>query len=266
VHIGPRVGGDALAGFRVLTNNVTFSPGTAGSAGSPGVLSVLGGMKLSFDQGRVLSDGGGTISDGSSQAVPSNGMLAALTAGVNLGTGAYKYLVTFITSLGETLTNSSSTNITTTGGNQAVNLTVIPTAFSNTAIIGRNIYRTKVGGSTYFLLTTINDNTTTTYSDTTADASLPATNPPVHPSIGGIIFKNAAGSVVGQIFSDGAISFDAGAITSDGAGKLSAGGFNGPYGTIRSGSLTYVEVYTGAGTPSGDGVTAPRTGALWAKA
>ena len=40
------------------------------------------------------------------------------------------------------------------------------------SVIARKIYRTKAGGSTYWLLATIADNTTTTYTDTAADASL----------------------------------------------------------------------------------------------
>src|SRR5262249_42315303 len=40
----------------------------------------------------------------------------------------------------------------------------------------RKIYRTKVGGSSYFLLTTLADNTSTTYTDNIADASLGATD------------------------------------------------------------------------------------------
>ena len=39
----------------------------------------------------------------------------------------------------------------------------------------RKIYRTKAGGATYYLLTTIADNSTTIYTDNTADVSLPGT-------------------------------------------------------------------------------------------
>jgi hypothetical protein len=39
-------------------------------------------------------------------------------------------------------------------------------------VIGRNIYRTLVGGSTFFYLTSLPDNTTTIYTDSTADGGL----------------------------------------------------------------------------------------------
>src|SRR5260370_11918523 len=39
-------------------------------------------------------------------------------------------------------------------------------------VIGRNIYRTLAGGSTFFYLASLSDNTTTTYNDTAADSTL----------------------------------------------------------------------------------------------
>jgi|GEM_PF-4429013 len=105
--------------------------------------------------------------------VPSAATLA-LAAGSNLGIGVYQYEVTYVTANGET-TGGTSASITTTAGNQAVNLTAIPTGPTGTT--ARKIYRTVVGGSTYKLLTTLNDNSTTIYSDTTADGSLGATVP-----------------------------------------------------------------------------------------
>lgn len=140
----------------------------------------------------------------------------ALAAGTALGVGVYYYLVTFVdNNSGETSQALSTTaNITTTTNNQDINLSAIPTGPTGT--VKRNIYRTKVGGSTYFLLTTLNDNTTTTYSDTTADASLPATNPPLHPSFGGsVIVKDHSGTVQWQVYSDGAVL---GNIKSNGGG------------------------------------------------
>lgn len=98
----------------------------------------------------------------------------ALTTGTALGVGNYQYEVTFVTANGET-TGGTAASITTTSGNQAVNLTAIPTGPTGTT--SRKIYRTAVGGSTYGLLTTLGDNTTTTYGDTTADGSLGAAIP-----------------------------------------------------------------------------------------
>lgn len=72
-------------------------------------------------------------------------------------------------------TTSPSVNIPTsnTTNEQTVALSSIPTGPAGTT--ARKVYRTAAGGSTYKLLTTISNNSTTTYSDTTADASLGAT-------------------------------------------------------------------------------------------
>ena len=101
------------------------------------------------------------------------------------------------------------------------------------------------------MLTTLNDNTTTTYTDSITDASISATNPPANPSFGGsLTVKNNSGAVKAQIFSNGAISFDGGSITSDGAGDLSAvtGTFtsNLKIGPAVSGSLSSILYQTGS--------------------
>ncbi len=128
---------------------------------------------------------------GSQFSAPSSAPSAARAAGTSLSVGTYQYLVTYLSQGGET-TAGPSVSVTTTSNNQNVNLTNIPIAPSSTIlpgiatnqVIGRNIYRTQVGGSTFYLLATIADNTSTTYTDTTADASLftNATPPTVNTS------------------------------------------------------------------------------------
>lgn len=59
--------------------------------------------------------------------------------------------------------------------NATVPLSAIP--LGGGSVTSRKLYRTVAGGSVYKLLATIADNVTTTYSDTTADASLGATAP-----------------------------------------------------------------------------------------
>lgn len=99
----------------------------------------------------------------------------ALAAGTDLGIGQYFYTVTFYTALGETHGTGITTyqTITTTAGNQNVNLTNIPVS-TDPRVVGRKLYRTVVGGSNYTagLLTTIADNTTTTFLDNVPDGSL----------------------------------------------------------------------------------------------
>lgn len=116
---------------------------------------------------------------GSQFGSPNSGMTATPGSGTALGIGSYQYVVTFLSQAGETLP-SPLLPATTTSGNQAMLLSSIPagpttTTLPGTAtniVIGRNLYRSLVGGSTLFLLTTLQDNTTTTYSDNLPDSTL----------------------------------------------------------------------------------------------
>ncbi len=116
---------------------------------------------------------------GSQFAPPATGMTALATSGSALGVGTYQYAVTFLTQGGETLPSPVVISATS-NGNQAMLLSAIPLGPSTTilpgtatnAVIGRNLYRTLVGGTTLFLLATLQDNTTTTYNDSLADTVL----------------------------------------------------------------------------------------------
>lgn len=100
--------------------------------------------------------------------------LAGLGAG-NVNSGTHSYKITFVTAGGETDAGAVSNVVTTTGGNGQVALSAIP--LGSVLTTSRKIYRTAAGGSTYKLLATLADNTTTTYADNIADASL-STNAP----------------------------------------------------------------------------------------
>jgi len=102
---------------------------------------------------------------------------ASLTATNITGTGAlsagtYLYVVTFVSSAGESYAGPASAAVTAaaTSYNQ---LSLIPT--SPTGATSRNIYRTRANGGSYLLAATINDNSTTSYNDTLADTSLGTT-------------------------------------------------------------------------------------------
>ncbi len=99
------------------------------------------------------------------------------TAGGGVTPGTHSYVVTYTAANGETIGGAASNVITavlTTG--QTVPLTAIPIGPAGT--VARKIYRTVAGNAgNYLLLATIADNTTTTYSDTTADAGLGAAAP-----------------------------------------------------------------------------------------
>lgn len=95
----------------------------------------------------------------------------------NVDNGAHRYLCTFVTADGETQAGDVSASITVTDKttNGKVSLTAIP--IGGALVTSRKIYRTVAAGSTYLLLATIADNTTTTYTDNIADASLGAEAP-----------------------------------------------------------------------------------------
>ena len=132
---------------------------------------------------------------GSYFAQPGSGMAAAPASGAGLSVGAYQYAVTFLSQGGET-TPSPPVSVTTTAGNQKVNLSLIPLGPSQPAtpgiatntVIGRNIYRTLVGGSTLSLLATLGDNSTTTYTDTTADSALSGKPQPPTVNTSGVMY------------------------------------------------------------------------------
>ena len=129
---------------------------------------------------------------GSAYAAPVSAASATPTAGSGLSSGTYQYLTTFITQGGETPAGPS-VSVTTNGGNQQVALSNIPvapnqgqaqgtasTGVATNNVIGRGIYRTAVEGSTFYYLTALQDNTTTTYIDNAPDTSLVTTaTPPV---------------------------------------------------------------------------------------
>jgi len=83
--------------------------------------------------------------------------------------GAYKYQYTYISSKGAE-TNGSGASAGITPSSQKVDLSNI--TVGDTDVAKRRIYRTEAGGSVYYLLDTINDNSTTTYTDDITDVNL----------------------------------------------------------------------------------------------
>lgn len=85
-------------------------------------------------------------------------------------TGAYKYKMTWVynNNPGSESSASSPSSVVNPAAQQ-VNLSNI--AVGGTGCTSRNLYRTQAGGSLYYFLATINDNTTTVYVDNVADAA-----------------------------------------------------------------------------------------------
>lgn len=98
--------------------------------------------------------------------------LAGLGAG-NVDNGTHYYFVTYVTANGETnLSSGASVTVADKTVNGQVTVT-IPTS-SDTRVTARKIYRNTANSYSWVevkLLATINDNTTTTYTDNIADAS-----------------------------------------------------------------------------------------------
>ncbi len=113
---------------------------------------------------------------------PNSGPGLTLQSGTGPGVGQYHYAVSWLSQGGESTPSPIST-ITTTSGQQQIELAVplgpvvaqIP-AIAQNVTIGRNLYRSQVGGNSLTLLATIPDNVTTGYLDAASDTSI-ANNP-----------------------------------------------------------------------------------------
>lgn len=95
------------------------------------------------------------------------------TAG-NVNVGAHYYAMTYVTAAGEEVLGSVSNTVTIASSAKQVTLH-LPLGYDG--VISRCLYRTEAGGTTLKLLAAISDNTTLTYTDNIADASLTTTIP-----------------------------------------------------------------------------------------
>lgn len=101
------------------------------------------------------------------------------TAGSGFATGdIFSYKVTFVTKQGfESNAGPKSADLTLTAGRDDISLTNIPVS-NDTQVIARKIYRTVAGGSLWIYIDRLEDNTTTTYTDSTLDEEVGVTSPP----------------------------------------------------------------------------------------
>lgn len=115
-------------------------------------------------------------------SVPTLGTFSATGTGTGSFTvGNWKYTVTFVNADGF----EGNACATITAGSQGASkascaLANIPLGSAAEKIVARRIYRTTNGGDTTFLLAVLNDNTTTTYTDTTLDIALGTSTPPIN--------------------------------------------------------------------------------------
>ena len=118
-----------------------------------------------------------------SQQEPAPGAVTAALAGAgagNVDNGVHRYIAVFVTANGKTSAGTISAPVTVADKtvNGKVALSAIP--LGGSLVTAREIYRTAADASTYLLLATIADNTTTTYTDNTADSGLGAAAPAVN--------------------------------------------------------------------------------------
>ncbi|UOF90753.1 pyocin knob domain-containing protein [Fodinisporobacter ferrooxydans] len=123
------------------------------------------------------------------QISPPGALSAAINTSSGNLTGSYQYKVALLTGYwqGPAGTGTIHTQGNTSGGTtsntvspsaQQVNLTSIPVG--GIGVVARVIYRTKANGSTYYQLVQINDNTTTSWTDTIADSALVTVMPTIN--------------------------------------------------------------------------------------
>ncbi|MEK6684452.1 MAG: hypothetical protein AABY46_07315, partial [Nitrospirota bacterium] len=108
------------------------------------------------------------------------------------GVNAYKWKVTYVSAEGETEAGTVSAAVNTVASDSV--LLTIPVS-SNSFVTSRKIYRNKIAVPTaYYLVTTVANNTATTYLDTTADGSLGASD---------VTYKD--NTTAGQLYIDGSL-------------------------------------------------------------
>ena len=107
-------------------------------------------------------------------ATPSAPTVAQGAAGnVNVGTHTWKVSFYRTSPTGETLAGTASAQLNVAGSASIVNLTSVPTGPAGTT--ARRVYRTVTGDTgNYLYVGVVSDNTTTTFADNVADASLGA--------------------------------------------------------------------------------------------
>jgi hypothetical protein len=174
---------------------VVFAGGTAWDLTGTSTFATIGSAQSVFTAGQrvacaefenclFVGNGGVTPYKWNSVAFTRHGVppatgaltIASITTAGGVLTGDYQYKVTFVNSASvEGDVGTATVTIGLVAGQGY--LTGIPTAPQSHGVSSRRIYRTAAGGTSFKRLATIADNTTTTYVDNTADASLGTTAP-----------------------------------------------------------------------------------------
>lgn len=111
---------------------------------------------------------------------PGAATVAKAASGTTCTDGVHRVKIAFVTAAGTTEMGTASSAVTVTG-NDDITVTDIPVS-TDAACTARNIYMTAAGGSDYYYVDQIANNTATTYTIATADASLLVAGPVVNTS------------------------------------------------------------------------------------
>ncbi len=169
-------GGIAAGDSTAFTGNNTFA-GTSDFNGTPTAATFLSSLSVE-------------------QETPPAAPSAALAGGGagNVDDGTHLYAYTCVDDVGETSIGTASAEFTMVdkSADGKVDLTSIAVCVS-AQTASRKVYRTAAGTTTPFkLLTTLADNSTTTYEDDTADAGLGANSPAANTTSARIMFEGTA--------------------------------------------------------------------------
>lgn len=120
----------------------------------------------------------------SGATIPTSTVVTLLNSPGNLSIGQYQYAISYVTTLGESDVGNTSlliniTNPTVAGQISLTNIPIYPNNPNvNYKVLARKIYRSKANTRPiYYYVDTINDDTTTTYTDNIPDSSLTIQTP-----------------------------------------------------------------------------------------
>lgn len=152
--------------------------------GNVGIATATPEQKLHINYGNIKFD-----------AVPAPTAPSAVLAGLGAGSvpnGTYQYSVVYVTSNGETSNGALSSTITVTDNttNGKINVTIPVGSTPGITYTGRKIYRASAAGYWLYYLATVNDNTTTIYTDNLAAGTGTALFP-----VAGTLSDTTSGSV-----------------------------------------------------------------------
>lgn len=125
---------------------------------------------------------GGSTSDGATitsvSGMPGFSSLTASSGGSLTSSSTYHYVATYVTSAGETAPTGSFSTVILGGSDNRVEISGLGTS-GDSRVTARRIYRANgTADGIWKRVTTINDNSTTSYTDDAADSSLTVQSPP----------------------------------------------------------------------------------------